>query len=102
MALFIRDAGVDALAEEVRRLTHAKTKTEVVRLALQAQLSEIRRALPLKERLKRAKALADQMGTGDTDFDMKTFSDEMWGEASCLSMLPSLSPFCPAKLVMKN
>ena len=31
MALFIRDAEVDALAEEVRKLTKAKTKTEAVR-----------------------------------------------------------------------
>lgn len=41
MALFIRDSDVDALAEELRRLTHAKTKTEAVRDALQARLDEI-------------------------------------------------------------
>ena len=34
MALFIRDAEVDALAEEVRQLTHVKTKTEAVETAL--------------------------------------------------------------------
>lgn len=58
MALFIRDAEVDALAEEVRKLTKAKTKTEAVRLALRAQLMAARRALPLRERLARSKALA--------------------------------------------
>ncbi|HTN97967.1 MAG TPA: type II toxin-antitoxin system VapB family antitoxin, partial [Nordella sp.] len=51
MALFIRDDEVDALADEVRKLTKVKTKTEAVRRALQAQLAEARRALPLKDRL---------------------------------------------------
>ncbi|HEY4251111.1 MAG TPA: type II toxin-antitoxin system VapB family antitoxin [Roseomonas sp.] len=81
MALFIRDAEVDALAEEVRRLTRAKTKTEAVRRALQAQLVEARRALPVRDRLARSKALADAMGQSAPDFDMKAFTDEMWGEA---------------------
>lgn len=81
MALFIRDAEVDALAEEARRLTKAKTKTEAVRQALQAQLAEARRALPLRDRLARAKALADAMGPSDPNFDMKAFTDEMWGDA---------------------
>ena len=81
MALFIRDAEVDALAEEVRRLTKAKTKTEAVRRALQAQFAEARRALPLKDRLARAKALADEMGSSDPAFDMKAYTDEMWGES---------------------
>ncbi len=81
MALFIRDAEVDALAEEVRKLTKAKTKTEAVRSALRAQLREARRALPLRERLARSKALADAMGRGDPGFDMKTYTDELWGDA---------------------
>lgn len=80
MALFIRDAAVDALAEEVRRLTKAKTKTEAVRNALQAQLVAARRNLPLSERLARSKKLADALGPGDPTFDMKKFTDEMWGE----------------------
>ncbi|MGV6871267.1 type II toxin-antitoxin system VapB family antitoxin [Pseudochelatococcus sp. B33] len=79
MALFIRDPEVDALAEEVRKLTKAKTKTEAVRRALQAQLAEARRAQPLRERLDRAIALADAMGPGDPNFDMKAYMDEMWG-----------------------
>ncbi len=81
MALFIRDAEVDALAEEVRKLTNAKTKTEAVRCALQAQLLNARHALPLQERLARSKALADAMGRSNPAFDMKTFTDEMWDEA---------------------
>jgi antitoxin VapB len=81
MALFIRDAEVDALAEEVRRLTKAKTKTEAVRQALQAQIAESRRTLPLKARLARSKALADAMGPSAPNFDMKAYTDEMWSEA---------------------
>ena len=80
MALFIRDAEVDALAEEVRKLTNAKTKTEAVRRALKAQLAEARRALPFQERLARSKAMADALGPNDPDFDMKRFTDEMWGD----------------------
>lgn len=80
MALFIRDPEVDALAEEVRRLTKAKTKTEAVRAALQARLVEARRAQPLRGRLDRAIALADAMGPGHPNFDMKAYMDEMWGD----------------------
>lgn len=81
MALFIRDEEVDALAEELRRMTRAKTKTEAVRQALRLQLDEARRALPLRERLARSKALADSLGKSDPAFDMKSYSDEMWGES---------------------
>ena len=81
MALFIRDAEVEALAEEVRKLTRAKSKTEAVRRALQAQLAEARRAVPLRERLQRAKAIADAMGASAAAFDMKAYTDEMWDEA---------------------
>lgn len=81
MPLFIRDAEVDALAEEVRRLTNAKSKTEAVRQALKAQLAQARRAAPLEDRLARAKALADAMGPSDPGFDMKAYTDEMWGDA---------------------
>ena len=80
MALFIRDAEVDALAEEVRRATHARTKTEAVKQALRAQFAAAKATLPLRERLEQAKALADAMGPGKPDFDMKRYSDEMWGE----------------------
>lgn len=81
MALFIRDDEVDALAEELRRVTKAKTKTEAVRQTLRLQLEETRRALPLRERLARSKVLADALGSDDPAFDMKTYNDEMWGES---------------------
>lgn len=80
MPLFIRDAEVDALAEEVQKLTKARTKTDAVRRALQNELARTRKALPLRQRLARAKALAHAMGPNDPSFDMKSFTDEMWGD----------------------
>jgi antitoxin VapB len=80
VALYIRDAEVDTLAAEVQKLTKARTKTEAVRRALQNELAHARRALPLRDRLNRAKALADAMGPSDTAFDMKAFTDEMWSD----------------------
>ena len=81
MALFIRDPEVDALAEEVRKLTKARTKTEAVRQALRLQLVQARQALPVRDRLIRSKALADAMGPSDPTFDMKAYTDALWGEA---------------------
>ncbi|MEX6507988.1 type II toxin-antitoxin system VapB family antitoxin [Jiella sp. M17.18] len=81
MALIIRDAAVDALAEEVRRLIKAKTKTQAVRLALERQIDEVRKMRPLEDRLARSMALADAMGPNDPDFDMKAFADAMWDGA---------------------
>lgn len=79
MALFIRDADVDAMAEEIKVLTHAPTKAAAVREALRAQLFHIRQERPINERLKRARALADALGPNSPGFDMKSFSDDMWG-----------------------
>ena len=80
MALFIRNAEVATLAEELRRLTKARTKTEAVRRAPEAQLAQARDAPGIAERLARSKALADALGQVDPNFDMKTFTDVMWGE----------------------
>ncbi len=88
MPLYIRDDAVDALAEEARRLTHAKTKTEAVRRALEAQIAVAKARPPQKSMEEREKhfreglaALQDRvaaMGPNDPDFDMKTFMDELW------------------------
>jgi antitoxin VapB len=80
MPLFIRDDAVDALAREVQLATKAKSKTEAVRIALEHELERTRRARPLRERIAAAMAIADSLGPGDPDFDMKAFTDEMWGE----------------------
>ena len=78
MPLYIRDDEVDALASRVQRLAGTRTKTEAVRLALQRELGRIEAERPLEERIAKSMALADAMGTGKSDFDMKAFTDEMW------------------------
>lgn len=80
MPLYIRDDAVDALAERVRRATGARTKTEAVRVALEDTLARIEAKKPLRQRLARSLALADAMGEAPGEFDMKRFTDEMWGE----------------------
>jgi antitoxin VapB len=79
MALYIRDAEVDALAARVQRVTQAKTKTEAVRLALQHELERRTDTASIEEKLVEAIGLAGAMGPGDPDFDEKKFMDEMWG-----------------------
>ncbi len=79
MPLYIRDDDVDALAIQVQAITGAPTKTEAVRLALQHEIARNRKATPLRERLAKAKALAESIGVRDPAFNMKTFTDEMWG-----------------------
>lgn len=78
MPLYIRDAAVDALAEKVMKATGAKTKTDAVRKALQAQLDAQMNRKPLLERLQPILDRADQIGEPDPDFDMKKYTDEMW------------------------
>jgi antitoxin VapB len=80
MPLFIRDNGVDALAAELQKAIGAPSKKEAVRVALQHELDRVRRTMPLRERIARAMALADAMGAGDPGFDMKAYTDAMWGD----------------------
>ena len=80
MPLYIRDDEVDALAQRVQAMTGARTKTEAVRLALQHEIERNRRKTPLRDRLAKAKALARELGPLDPDFDMKKFTDGMWGD----------------------
>ena len=79
MALYIRDAEVDALAARVQRVTRAKTKTEAVRLALQHELERRMDVASIDGKLAEAIAVANAMGPGDPAFDEKKFMDEMWG-----------------------
>jgi antitoxin VapB len=55
-------------------------KTEAVRTALRNEIERSRANVPLRERLVRIKEMAKQIGSGDPDFDMKRFTDQMWGE----------------------
>jgi antitoxin VapB len=82
MPLYIKDNDVDDLTKMVQEKAGVRTKTEAVRLALQHELQRINEKLPASERIKKSLALADAMGpSGNDDFDMKAFTDEMWGEA---------------------
>jgi antitoxin VapB len=80
MPLYIRDDDVDALAVKVQEITGARTKTEAVREALRHEIERNLALQPLSDRLAAVIARARLLGPGDPDFDMKAFSDEMWGE----------------------
>jgi antitoxin VapB len=78
MALFIRDETVDALAVKLQKALKASSKTEAVRRALQGELDRVQQQRPLRDRIAKAQAMAGALGTNDPNFDMKTFTDEMW------------------------
>lgn len=80
MPLYIRDDQVDDLANQVMKLTGAKSKTDAVRNALVAQLNAVSQQKPLLERLEPILKRADDLGAPDPDFDMKKYTDELWGD----------------------
>ena len=80
MALYIRDDTVDDLAVKVMRATGAKTKTDAVRDALKAQLEAVKSETSLVDKIKAAQSIAAEIGPVDPNFDMKTYTDEMWGD----------------------
>lgn len=79
MPLYIRDDEVDALAIKYQKATGAKSKTEAVRKALQGQLAALKKEKSLAERILELQAEADQIGEVDPSFNMKEFSDDLWG-----------------------
>lgn len=81
MPLYIRDDKVDALAEQVMRLTGAKTKTDAVREALQAALDAKLNQTSIFDKIKPLQSRVAELGEVNPDFDMKKFTDEMWGDA---------------------
>ena len=81
MPLFIRDEDVSALADELTRLTKARSKTEAVRTALRHELKRIRASVPLRDRLTRIHEKAAAIGLPNRDFDMKAYSDDMWADS---------------------
>jgi antitoxin VapB len=78
--LYIRDDEVEALAVKVKVLTGARTKTDAVKAALLHELERLGKRAPLLERLTPVWAMVDAIGPLDDDFDMKSFTDEMWDE----------------------
>lgn len=80
MPLNIRDDDVDALAVRLQEITGAQTKTEAVGEALRHEIERSLARLPLRERLAAVIARTQPLGPGDPDFDMKAYTDEMWGD----------------------
>jgi antitoxin VapB len=78
MPLYIKDPKVADMAEQLRMLTNAASKTEAVHKALESAIEEAQRKL-LAPRLEEAIAIARQIGGHDDEFNQKAFSDEMWG-----------------------
>jgi antitoxin VapB len=80
MPLYIRDQAVDELAERVQQVTGARTKTDAVRLSLEHELARATARMSFDQRNADVLAMADALGRSDTEFDMKAFTDEMWGQ----------------------
>ncbi len=80
MPLYVRDDDVAALAAELQGLMKAPTKTEAVRQALRGEIARRKKAVPLRQRIRRLQDRAAALGPADPNFDRKAFSDEMWGD----------------------
>ena len=80
MPLYIRDAEVDDLAERLKLATKAPSKTAAVRAALERDLARVAATQNFDVRNADVLAMADRLGQGDAAFDMKKFTDEMWGD----------------------
>lgn len=80
MPLYIRDRAVDELASRLQKVTGARTKTDAVRLALEHELERATAAMSFDERNAEVLAMADALGETDPTFDMKRYTDEMWGD----------------------
>jgi antitoxin VapB len=81
MPLYIRDHEADELAERVKTLTGAATKTEAVKIALRNEVARLKRRRPLSQGLGPANALASSTGPADPSLDSKAVTDELWDEA---------------------
>lgn len=78
MPLYIKDPEVDELTNELISLTRS-SKVEAVKAALKREIAERKRRLPIRERLAKSLALAQQAGPFAPG-DHKRETDEMWGE----------------------
>lgn len=79
MPLYIRDSGVDDLAEQLRVRLGARTKTDAVRTALQRELERVEADTPLREKLAALRARArKQLGPPVRGVDMKKLMDDLW------------------------
>ncbi|MGK6312521.1 type II toxin-antitoxin system VapB family antitoxin [Neorhizobium sp. DT-125] len=80
MPLFVRDDEIAEMTLELQQLLKMPTKTEALRLALRHELERARAKVPVKERLAKARAMADAIGPSNPGFDQKAFTDELWDD----------------------
>lgn len=62
------------------KLTESRTKTDVVRQALLAQVEAAEGRLSLLSRLQPILSRASKVGHAAPDFEMKAFTNSMWEE----------------------
>jgi antitoxin VapB len=77
--LYVKDDDVLAMANELQKLMRARSKADAVRTALRHELERARGKLTIRDRLARAMAKAEEIGPANPDFDMKKYTDDMWG-----------------------
>lgn len=88
MPLYVRDERVNQLAEQVRKILNAPTKTDAIRQALERvvesssdEAGQEEQKPSLRERLDKLRAKYDMPPYESLKpFDEKAFLDEMWGD----------------------
>ncbi|MEX0404987.1 type II toxin-antitoxin system VapB family antitoxin [Aquibium sp. LZ166] len=80
MALFIRDEAVDSLAVELQKALKTTTKKDAVRVALENELERVKRQRTRAAGITELQEKIAALGPSDPDFNMKRFTDEMWGD----------------------
>jgi antitoxin VapB len=80
MPLFVRDAEITEMTVELQGLLKVPTKTEALRQALRHELERVRATVPVRERLAKARAMADALGPSNPSFDQKAFADDLWDD----------------------
>lgn len=80
MPLFIKDEGVNALAERIAALT-GQGKTDAVRVALEAQIRAIEARSGLTEPVRGIQARAAALGLVADGCDDKPLMDDLSGDA---------------------
>lgn len=86
MTLTIRDEEIESMAERLRAATNAGSVEDVVRQALENEMAKYQaepKPKTLEERRAFLKAFRAELAATahrNASFDMKRFSDELWGE----------------------
>lgn len=80
MPIVVRDDEIADMTAELRDLLQAGSETEVLRIALRNELQRVRGRVPMRQRLAKARAMADAIDPSSATFDQKAFSGSLWGE----------------------